>query len=199
MRQQFTHREEEEGGDLSSIRKALQEAGVFGVEARAAKVAAMPNGLARLLLTIASKAADPNVRSVAGVVSRLIDEDRLLEADDPRVLRREQRRTDVDQLDEDGRRAMFPGYALRQRTLEDDPKHDPIGTEYFRASDAFKGVQNPPCWARRIEGGIETLIGAKAVEGNVAPPEGKLPAYAFHYSPQLRALALAEAKHELTT
>jgi len=185
------------GSDLGQIRKALQDAGVFGVEQRAASVAAMPNGLARLLLTIAAKATDPNVRNLPAVVSALIDQGRLLEADDPRVAKRERRRADVDNLDEQGRRAMFPGYAIRQRTMEEDPRHDPVGTRYYRASDAFKGVQDPPCWAIRSEEGVETLIGAKGVEGNVAPSDGNLPEYRFQFTPQERAKALALAKEAI--
>lgn len=181
--------------DLSDIRKALQDAGVYArIEQLAEKVAALPQGLERLLVTIASYRTDPNVRSIGGVVAKAIEQGRLADISNPKVLHAIQHRQQVEALSDEQKLALYPGFAASRRAQLDDVKRDPVGTLYYRASDAFKGVQDPEPWARLTDTGLEVLIGLKArqEEEEEEAPKGVKTPYRARFPRQLRKQAIRE-------
>ena len=186
--------------ELDAIRKALEDAGVYvRVEQLAAKVAALPGGLERLLVSIASYRTDPNVRSVGGIVARAIEQGKLADVSNPKLLHAVQQRQDVKALTEDERLAMYPGYAATKRAEQEQPNQDPVGTAYYLASEALRGVTDPEPWARRTTTGVEVLRGPreKQEEEEEEHIEG-LKRYQHRFPRQLRRRAIAEYVKEIS-
>jgi hypothetical protein len=187
--------------ELDAIRKALQDAGVYvRVEQLAAKVAALPGGLERLLVSIASYRTDPNVRSVGGIVARAIEQGKLADVSNPKLLHAVQQRQDVKALTEDERLAMYPGYAATKRAEQEQPNQDPVGTAYYLASEALRGVTDPEPWARRTATGVEVLRGPREKQEEEEEEVKGVPPYKYkhHYPLQLRREAIARHLQETT-
>ena len=182
--------------ELDAIRKAINDAGVYvRVEQLAAKVAAMPGGLERLLVTIASYRTDPNVRSLGGIVAKAIENGKLADVSNPKLLHAVKQRQDVKALSEDERLAMYPGYAATRRTEQEQPNSDPVGTLYYLPSEAMRGVADPEPWARRTPTGIEVLRGQQEEqeeEEEEEAPKGLKGPYRARFPRQLRQQAVRE-------
>jgi len=152
--------------DLEAITRDLYEIGIrIGVPDLAKTVAELPNGRDRLTASIAKAKQDRTVKSVPAVISQQIKSNRLMDLDDPKVYAMVKRSADVESMSHEERRRMFKALDLACWNEENAVHRDPVGTKYFRASDAMKGITDPPPWAVKGEGGLEILIGPREKGG----------------------------------
>ena len=151
--------------ERDAVLATLREAGVWSNHDQLVdKVLGIEQGHERLMVSVLAAKSDPTVKHVAGVIAKQIDTNRLADLGNAKLMAHIRRRQTADLLSDDDRQAMYPALRLARWNEQNAISRDPVGTRYFRVSDAYKGVTDPPAWAVKTEEGLDVLIGPRNKE-----------------------------------